>query len=117
MVKFSILFYRPQASRTADFEAGYTRFLAMVEQIPDIQRRQVVDVLARPEGPSPFHRILEIYFTDQATMSAALNTEAGQRAGAALYEVFKPLGFHFDTFFADVYEETGGRTPPPQEEA
>jgi len=96
-----------------EFETYYTRFLAMVEQIPDISRRQVVDVLGSPQGESKYYRVLEFYFEDQPTMTAALNTEAGQRAGTMLYLVFKPHGYRFATFFADVYEETGGNTPTP----
>jgi len=111
MVKFMMIFHTPDADITM-FEQGYARFLGMVEQIPDVQRRQVVNVLGSPEGQSPYHRILELYFTDRATMTAALNTEAGQIAGAGLYEVFRPLGYTFETLFADVYEEAGGSTPP-----
>jgi hypothetical protein len=119
MVKFSIMFYRPSEPRLTAFEPAYNKFLEMVEEIPDIQRRQVVDVLGSPEGNSSFYRIIELYFDDQDTMTAALNTEAGQRAGAGLYEVFRPKGYRFDTLFADVYEEAGGSTPttPPNQES
>lgn len=111
MVKFMIIFHNPGRS-IQKFEEGYTKFLAMIEQIPDIERRQVTDVQGSPEGKSPYYRMLELYFKDKATMTAALNSEAGQKAGAALYTVFKPLNFKFDTVFADVYEEAGGQTPP-----
>ncbi|MEM6282743.1 MAG: EthD family reductase [Chloroflexota bacterium] len=110
MVKFMIIFHHPGADVT-EFEAGYARFLGMVEQIPNITRRQVVTVLGSPEGESKYYRILELYFDSQQTMTAALNTEAGQIAGAGLYEVFRPLGYEFDTAFADVFEEAGGATP------
>ncbi|MEO0563501.1 MAG: hypothetical protein AAF125_15440 [Chloroflexota bacterium] len=116
MVKFSIVFYRPSDRLMPDFEAGYTAFLAMVEQIPNITRRQVVDVLGSPEGTTRFYRVLELYFEDREVMSAALNTEAGQRAGAGLYEVFGPKGYAFATYFADVYEEAGGSTPDQPED-
>lgn len=112
MVKFMIIFHHPGKDIT-EFEQGYARFLGMVERIPKIQRRQVVNVTGSPEGQSRYHRVLELYFADKATMTAALNSEAGQIAGAGLYEVFKPLGYTFDTVFADVYEETGGSTPHP----
>ncbi len=110
MVKFIIIFHHPGSDVRA-FEGGYARFLGMVEKIPDIQRRQVVTILGSPEGESPYYRILELYFADQATMTEALNSEAGQIAGAGLYQVFKPLGYRFDTAFADVFEEAGGATP------
>lgn len=112
MVKFMIIFHNPGPD-VRQFEEGYTTFLAMVEQIPNIQRRQVVNVMGSPEGTSPYYRVLELYFANNATMTAALNSEAGQRAGAGLYKVFKPLNYRFDTVFADVYEEDGGQTPSP----
>lgn len=115
MVKFMIIFHHPGAD-VRKFEGGYAKFLTMVEQIPNITRRQVVTIIGSPEGQSPYYRILELYFADEATMKDALKTEAGQVAGAGLYEVFKPLGYTFDTAFADVYEETGGATAHTGEE-
>lgn len=111
-VKFLIMFHRPEPAAIPRFEEGYTAFLGMVEQIPNIQRRQVTDIMGSPEGQSPYYRMIELYFADKPTMTAALNSEAGQRAGAALYQVFKPYNYRFETLFADVYEEEGGQTPP-----
>ncbi len=114
MVKFAVLFHRPLPDRQTDFEVYYTRFLALIEQIPSITRRQVVDVLGSPEGQfgeSKYYRMLELYFQDKETMTAALNTDEGQRAGMMLHLVFKPHGYRFETLFADVYEEAGGSTP------
>lgn len=111
MYKFMIIFHHPGAD-VREFEAGYAKFLGMVEQIPNISRRQVVTVIGSPEGQSPYYRILELYFDDEETMKTALNTEAGQIAGSGLYQVFRPLGYKFDTAFAEVYEEAGGATPP-----
>lgn len=119
MVKFAVLFHRPLPDRQPDFEVYYTRFLALMEQVPHIARRQVVDVLGSPEGTagqSRYYRVLEVYFPDAATMSAALNTDAGQRAGTMLHLVFKPQGYRFETLFADVYEEAGGNTPAPTDD-
>ena len=116
MVKFTIIFYRPPEVRLADFEPVYVAFLALVEQIPNIQRRQVVDVVGSPEGRTRFYRFLELYFEDRETMNAALNTEAGQAAGAALFEIVEPQGFRFETLFADVYEDEGGSNLLPTED-
>jgi hypothetical protein len=110
MVKFMIIFHHP-GENIQPFEGGYVRFLGMVEQIPNITRRQVVTVLGSPEGQSPYYRILELYFEDEDTMRASLNSEQGQAAGAGLYKVFKTLGYTFDTAFAEIYEEDGGSTP------
>lgn len=116
MVKFAVLFHRPLPDRMPEFETYYTRFLALIEQIPDITRRQVVDVLGSPTGESKYYRMLELYFADKNTMTAALNTDEGQRAGTMLHLVFKPHGYRFETLFADVYEEAGGHTPAPPDE-
>lgn len=110
MFKFMILFYDPQHNLN-EFEKGYARFLGMVEQIPHITRRQVVHVIGSPSGASPYYRILELYFTDEATMQTALNSEAGQIVGSALHQAFLPRNFRFETAFAEVYEENGGTTP------
>ncbi len=108
MVKFMILFHKPR--NIDEFERGYATFLAMIEEIPNITRRQVVHITGSPEGESAYYKVLEIYFDDFPAMQAALNSDAGQRAGAGLYEVFKPLKYTFETAFADVYEEAGGQS-------
>lgn len=105
MVKFMIVFRKP--IRVEDFENQYNDLLALVERMPDIQRRQVVSVLGSPTGESPYYRVLEVYFESQEAMQAALLTKAGQEAGAELMKFPKNS---FDTIFAEVYEEAGGRT-------
>jgi uncharacterized protein (TIGR02118 family) len=113
-VKFMVFFHQPDD--TNQFESYYNAFLRLAEQIPDIQRRQVVHILGSPKGVSPYYRILELYFADKAIMNAALNSAKGQIAGYTLYER-KPEGCYVETAFADVYEEGGGQTPssPSQE--
>lgn len=106
MVKFMILFHTPADPEL--FEEAYTKFLALVEQMPGIRRRQVVSVLGSPRGESPYYRILEVYFDTQQAMEGALITHDGQLAGAQLSS-FPPGSF--EMLFADVYEEDGGRTP------
>lgn len=106
MFKFMILFRTPAALQT--FETHYNTFLALVEQMPNIQRRQVVSVTGSPTGQAPYYRILEIYFQDKAQMEAALQSAEGQRAGAQLNSF--PAG-SFELLFAEVYEEAGGQTP------
>lgn len=111
MYKFMIVFHKPK-QRSPMFERQYTELLAKIEQMPDIQRRQVVHVRGSTEGPSKYDRILEVYFEDQPTMEAALRSEAGQAAGATLYQ----MTHQFETIFAEVYEETGGQTQTESEE-
>lgn len=105
MVKFMIMFRKPQ-NLTA-FEDSYNSFLALVERIPDITRRQVITVLGSTQGESPYYRVLEVYFKDYDTMQAALLSPAGQEAGGQLM-TFPARSF--ETIFADVWEEAGGNT-------
>jgi uncharacterized protein (TIGR02118 family) len=107
MIKFVIAFRQPQ--RLELFENAYNDLLALVERMPGIERRQVVNVLASPSGEAPYYRLLELYFSDQAGMSAALRSTAGQEAGAELGRRFE--GGTYQSFYAEVYEENGGSTP------
>jgi len=111
MVKFMIVFNKP--ADTEAFENVYNDFLALVERMPDIQRRQVVSVLGSPLGETDKHRILEVYFDDQLQMEEALRSRAGQEAGGELRRF--PAG-SFEMLFADVFEESGGSTPPATED-
>jgi uncharacterized protein (TIGR02118 family) len=105
MLKFMVLFRVPE--QVEPFENAYNDFLALIERMPDVLRRQVVHVTGSPVGTPAYHRILEIYFDSQAVMQAALLTKAGQEAGSELRR-FKPGSF--DVLFAEVYEEIGGST-------
>lgn len=105
MYKFMMIFYHPTDQET--FENSYNDLLALVERMPDILRRQVINVTGGPQGKSRYFRILEVYFQDQATMQAALMSPAGQEAGGQIM-TFPPESF--EMIFADVYEEAGGST-------
>jgi hypothetical protein len=107
MIKFVIAFCKPQ--NLPNFENAYNDLLAKIEQMPAIQRRQVVSVLGSPAGEPAFYRLLETYFEDVAHMEAALRGAAGQAAGAALGQHF--ASGTYQAFFAEVYEESGGSTP------
>ena len=106
MIKFMVMFRQPENAKR--FENTYQDFLALVERIPDIRRRQVVHVTGSPGGVPRYFRILEIYFDSQTIMEESLNSEAGQEAGAELYRFPKDS---FEWLYADVYEEEGGSTP------
>jgi len=107
MVKFMIGFQKPRS--LSMFENAYNDLLALVERMPDIQRRQVVNVLGSPAGDPPFYRILEIYFESKEALEASLRSPAGQEAGAELGRRF--VVGTYQAFFAEVYEEEGGQTP------
>lgn len=112
MVKLSLLFRTPVDADA--FENRYNDLLALMERLPDITRRQVVNVIGSPTGESAYHRVLEVYFEDEAHMRAALMSPAGQEAGGEIYRF--PAG-SFDVFFADVYEEAGGHTETNRNDA
>ncbi len=107
MVKFIILFYTPQQD---DFEDCYNQFLARVENMPAIVRRQVNTILGSPIGTPKVYRILEVYFETYPQLQEALKSTEGQLAGAELAK-FKQNSV--DMLFAEVYEEVGGQTPSP----
>jgi uncharacterized protein (TIGR02118 family) len=108
MIKFMILFHQPADIET--FENVYQDFLALVERLPNILRRQVVHVTGSPQGTPKYYRILEIYFDDLTAQQEALMSPVGQEAGKELGRL--PQGA-VDLLFADVYEEDGGSTPQP----
>lgn len=107
MVKFMVIFLKP--ANVAAFEDAYNAFLAQAERMPHLIRRQVVDVLGSPLGAAPYHRILELYFDDQAQMEASLRSRPGQEAGAELQKRFPARSF--EVIYAEVYEEAGGGSP------
>lgn len=109
MVKFIIVFRQPKD--LVKFEDGYNNFLALIERMPHVQRRQVVNVLGSPVGTAAFYRILEVYYDDYPTLQQSLRSQAGQEAGA---ELAKFTGKDSDMIFAEVYEEAGGSTPTDQ---
>jgi len=104
-VKFVIQFNRPEDHEA--FENVYNDFLALVERMPNITRRQVNAILGSPFGESRLYRLLEVYFEDYEQLNAALRTHARQEAGGELRRL--PAG-SFEMVFADVYEEAGGKT-------
>ncbi|MCY3866210.1 MAG: EthD family reductase [Chloroflexi bacterium] len=108
MIKFMILFGPPE--ETERFENVYQDFLALVERMPNILRRQVVHVTGSPQGAPAIYRILELYFESIQTQTEALMSDAGQEAGQELHRL--PTD-SFQLLFTDVYEEAGGSTSEP----
>lgn len=106
MYKFVLMFRQP--ADPIVFDGIFTDFLALVERMPLIQRRQMVHVNGSPQGTPPYYRGLEIYFDSEAAMREALLSPQGQEAGNELARF--PTGL-FDVYFAEVYEEAGGSTP------
>jgi len=105
MIKFVILFRQPE--KPESFETIFQDFLALVERMPHIQRRQVAHITGSPQGAPEFYRILELYFASTEDQRAALLSPIGQEAGQELRRLPTEA---VQLLFADVYEEAGGRT-------
>ncbi len=105
MVKFVIQFHDP--ADLDRFEDSYNQFLAAIEQMPLIRRRQVNAVLGSPMGQTNLYRVLEVYFDDYDHLNEALNSPAGQAAGGKLAQFETGA---VDMYFAEVFEESGART-------
>jgi uncharacterized protein (TIGR02118 family) len=108
LVKFMVVFRKPSQAQLGVFENTYNNFLALIERMPFIKRRQVNSVLGSPFGESPFYRVLEVYYDDYAQMQESLTSDAGQAAGSELRKLPTDA---FEMLFAEVYEEAGGSTP------
>jgi uncharacterized protein (TIGR02118 family) len=100
MVKFVVCFKHPKEN--TKFENSYQDFLALVERMPNIQRRQVVHVLGAPQGKADYFRVLELYFADINTLQQTLLTPQGQEAGG---ELAKFDAGTVEIYYGDVYEE------------
>jgi uncharacterized protein (TIGR02118 family) len=105
MIKFVVNFRQPD--NLERFDNRYNDFLALVERMPLIQRRQAIHVIGSPQGKAPYHRALEIYFATEADLRESLLSKQGQEAGNELAK-FEQGGF--DVYFAEIFEEAGGKT-------
>jgi uncharacterized protein (TIGR02118 family) len=64
----------------------------LVEQIPGLERWESARFVAAPDGgDQTYHRIAELYFTDQEALQAALGSAQG-RAAAGDYQQIAPPG-------------------------
>lgn len=106
MIKFVVMFR--ETAIDENFDNAYNDFLALVERMPDITRRQAIHVIGSPNGKAPYERGLEIYFENQFLLRGSLMSKAGQEAGNELARF--PDG-SFDVYFSEVFEENGGSTP------
>lgn len=106
MIKLTVLYQKP-ADELA-FEMFYNANLALMERIPNVIRREVSHVYGAPDGNPAYHRMLELYFDDNAQLDAAMRSEAGVNAGQHLMSQAAEL---VTLLFSEVYEEDGGATP------
>lgn len=109
MIRFSIYFSDP--ANIDDFENAYNDFLALIEHMPYLQRRQIGHVIGSPQGEALYFRSMELYFNTQQELRESLMSSAGQEAGNELAR-FGADNVHL--FFSEIYEESGGSTPQPE---
>ena len=110
MYKLTILFKLP--TDLPRFEREWANsFVPLVESMPGVLRIEVSTIDGGPEGPAPFYKIHELYFTSRAEMDEAMNSHTGMRAGYTLNLFAKGL---FTILFAEALEDIvrpAGRPP------
>ena len=90
-VKLVVLYTQP-----ADADAFDKHYLAvhgpLVDTIPGLEKWEGARFVAAADGgESTYHRIAELYFTDQAALQAALGSDEG-KATAGDYQQIAPPG-------------------------
>jgi uncharacterized protein (TIGR02118 family) len=90
-VKLGVLYRQPDD--VDGFDEHYLGVhAALVEQIPGLERWEGARFVAAPDGgEQTYHRIAELYFTDQGALQAALGSDQG-RATAGDYQQIAPPG-------------------------
>ena len=90
-VKLVVLYTQPDD--TEDFDRHYLGVHGpLVEQVPGLVRWEGARFVgALDGGDQTYHRIAELYFTDQAALEAALGSDEG-RATAGDYQQIAPPG-------------------------
>lgn len=80
--KISFVYSNP--ADPAAFEKAYPEQLKMAKELPGVKRVQVAKVWPKEDGsPTPAYRMLDLYFDDYASASAAA-AAAGQLVKATL---------------------------------
>jgi uncharacterized protein (TIGR02118 family) len=70
----------------AAFEAGYAEQLELAKQLPGLERFESAKVWPKEDGtPTPAYRLLDLYFADYDSASAAVTTP---EAAALLPTIF-----------------------------
>ncbi|AMM21986.1 ethyl tert-butyl ether degradation protein EthD [Frondihabitans sp. PAMC 28766] len=84
------------------FEAGYPDLLAKAKALPDIVKVETSKVWPKEDGShTPAYRLIDLYYSDYDSASAAVATEA---AGALFPAVFELSTGGVRILFADIEE-------------
>jgi uncharacterized protein (TIGR02118 family) len=103
--KITLIYDNPQDPDA--FEASYPDQLALAEQLPRLDRIESSKVWPKEDGtPTPAYRLLDLYFADYGSASAATaSAEAGAFFPAALALATGGVRIAF----ADVEQSRGAR--------
>ncbi len=76
--KITVIYDNP--TDPAAFEAGYADQVALAKKVPGVERIETSKVWPKEDGtPTPAYRMVDLYFPDYDTASAAVTTpEAGE---------------------------------------
>jgi uncharacterized protein (TIGR02118 family) len=90
-VKLMVLYTQPGDSDAFDQHYSGTH-MPLVHQLPGLQRAETGRITAALDGgEQTYYRVAELYFPDEATMSAGFGSDAG-KATAADYQKIAPPG-------------------------
>jgi uncharacterized protein (TIGR02118 family) len=98
--KITVIYDNPTDS--AAFEAGYVDQVALAKALPGLTRIETSKVWPKEDGsPTPAYRLIDLYFPDYDTASAAVTTP---EAGALFPSIFGLATGGVRIVFADIEE-------------
>jgi uncharacterized protein (TIGR02118 family) len=98
--KITVVYDNPTDADT--FEAGYTDQVALAKALPGLTRIETSKVWPKEDGsPTPAYRLIDLYFPDYDTASAAVTTP---EAGALFPSIFGLATGGVRILFADIEE-------------
>jgi uncharacterized protein (TIGR02118 family) len=90
-VKLVVLYTQPDDAETFD-EHYFGKHGPLVDTVPGLERWEGARFIAAADGgEQTYHRMAELYFTDEAAMQAALASDAG-KATSGDYQQIAPPG-------------------------
>jgi len=90
-IKLVVLYTRPDDPDAFD-RLYFGTHLPLVKSIPGLQRAETSRFVAAGDGgEQTYHRVVELYFADQAALDAAYASDQG-KATAASYQQIAPPG-------------------------
>jgi uncharacterized protein (TIGR02118 family) len=98
--KITVVYDNP--TDPAAFEAAYTEQVELAKKLPGITRFETSKVWPKEDGsPTPFYRMVDMYFADYDSASAAVTTA---EAGALFPSIFTLATGGVRISFSDIEE-------------